>query len=124
MAEQNQESPTGQAAAERTLDALEATILSRQVTPDPKSYTSKLLTAGLEKISLKITEEALELIEAADEPGEEGREHTIYEAGDLLYHMLVLLTSRGIKLAEVEAELARRFGVSGLTEKASRTKKD
>lgn len=124
MAEQNQESPTGQAAAERTLDALEATILSRQATPDPKSYTSKLLTAGLEKISLKITEEALELIEAAGEPDEEGRQHTIYEAGDLLYHTLVLLTSRGIKLAEVEAELARRFGVSGLAEKASRTKKD
>ena len=44
----------------------------------------------------------------------------MHEAADLFYHTLVLLAARGVRLAEVEAELARRFGVSGLEEKASR----
>ncbi len=111
------------AAPDRPLDALEATILARQASPDEKSYTSKLLAGGVEKIGGKILEEAAELVEAAGEPEEAGRQHTIYEAGDLLYHMLVLLTLRGVRLSDVEAELARRFGVSGLEEKASRGKK-
>ena len=112
----------------RPLDSLEATILARQASAneepneksDEKSYTAKLLAGGVEKIGGKIMEEAAELVEAAGEPEEEGRQHTIYEAGDLLYHTLVLLTARGVRLSEVEAELARRFGVSGLEEKASR----
>ncbi len=108
------------AATERPLDLLESTILARQASPDEKSYTSKLLAGGVEKIGRKILEEAAELVEAAGEPEEEGRQHTIYEAGDLLYHTLVLLASRGVRLSEVEAELARRFGVSGIEEKASR----
>ena len=45
----------------------------------------------------------------------------IYEASDVIYHMLVLLAHHSIKLDEVEAEIARRFGQSGLDEKASRT---
>ncbi len=104
----------------RPIDALEATILSRQQTTDEKSYTAKLLAGGVEKIGAKIMEEANELVEASGESGHEGRQHTIYEAGDLLYHTLVLLAARGVRLSEVEAELARRFGVSGLDEKASR----
>lgn len=71
-------------------------------------------------IGAKVLEEAAEFVEAAGEPDEAGRQHTIYEAGDLIYHSLVLLAARGIRLAEVEAELARRFGVSGLEEKAAR----
>ena len=55
-----------------------------------------------------------------DSSGEPGRQHTIYEAADLLYHLWVLLAWRDIELSEVESELARRFGVSGLEEKASR----
>ena len=120
------------ATSKRTLDALEDTILARQAAaneqsveksiekPDKTSYTAKLLAGGVEKIGGKIMEEAAELVEAASEPEEEGRQHTIYEAGDLLYHTLVLLAARGVRLSEVEAELARRFGVSGLEEKASR----
>ena len=106
----------------RPLDALEATIQSRKSNPSEKSYTSKLLAGGVEKIGGKIIEEAAELVEAAGEADEEGRQHTVYEAGDLLYHTLVLLAARGIPLSEVEAERARRFGVSGLEEKASRGK--
>jgi len=105
----------------RPLDVLERTVLDRQSAPDEKSYTSKLLAGGVEKIGGKIIEEAAELVEAAGEPDEKGRQHAIYEAGDLIYHTIVLLAARGIRLTEVESELARRFGVSGLEEKASRT---
>ena len=112
--------PSKVAIAERPLDLLEATILKRQAVPDEKSYTAKLLAGGVEKIGGKIIEEAAELIDAAGEPDDEGRKHTVHEAADLLYHTLVLLAARDVRLAEVEAELARRFGVSGLEEKASR----
>ncbi len=104
----------------RTLELLEQTILARKVAPDENSYTAKLLAGGVEKIGGKIIEEAAEVVEAAGEEGEPGREHTIREAGDLVYHLLVLLACREVRLAEVEAELARRFGVSGLEEKANR----
>ena len=108
----------------RALDQLEQTILDRKSTPSEKSYTSKLLAGGTEKIGRKVLEEAAEVVEAAEESGEEGRNHTIYEAGDVLYHLLVLLAARDIRLEEVENELARRFGVSGLEEKASRNTDD
>ena len=64
--------------------------------------------------------QAAEVVEAAGEPDEAGREHTIREAADVIYHLMVLLALRGVKLEEVERELARRFGMSGLEEKASR----
>lgn len=85
-----------------------------------KSYTATLLSGGVAKIGAKVSEEAAETVEAASEAGEEGRQHLIREAGDLLYHLFVLLAHRDVSLAEVEAELARRSGVSGLEEKASR----
>lgn len=68
----------------------------------------------------KIREEAEELIEAASEPGDPGRKHFVYEAGDLIYHTLVLLAWKGVDLEEVATELARREGTSGLEEKANR----
>lgn len=105
----------------RPLDQLEATIAARKASGDTmSSYTAKLLTAGVPKIGEKVLEEASEVVEAAGEPGEAGRAHTIAEAGDVLYHLLVLLAARDITLGEVESELARRFGMSGLDEKASR----
>ena len=76
---------------------------------------------GARKIGAKILEEAHELVEAAGEFGEQGRRHLVYEASDLVYHMLVLLSHHGIKLEELETEVSRRFGQSGLDEKASRT---
>lgn len=106
----------------RPLEALQQTILARQAAAtSEKSYTAQLLAGGVERIGAKIVEEAAEIVEAAGEPGEQGRQHTIREAGDLIYHLLVLLASRDIRLEEVEAELQRRFGVSGLEEKASRS---
>jgi len=96
------------------------TLCERAQSRPPKSYTTKLLDGGPAKIGGKIREEADEMIEAAGEPGDVGREHFIYEAGDLLYHAMVLLAWRGVTLDEVAAELARREGTSGLTEKANR----
>ncbi len=86
------------------------------------SYTTRLIEGGPELIGAKIREEADELIEAADETGDPAREHFVYEAGDLLYHTLVLLAWRGVGIDEVAEELARREGTSGLVEKASRLK--
>jgi phosphoribosyl-ATP pyrophosphohydrolase len=104
------------------LDRLMAVIEDRKANPPAKSYTTSLLAGGVDKIGGKLLEEADELVEAAHtaDAGQPEREHMIYEAGDVLYHLLVLLAYRDVRLAEVEAELARRFGVSGLDEKASR----
>jgi phosphoribosyl-ATP pyrophosphohydrolase len=106
----------------RPLDELEKTIADRAANPSEKSYTSKLLVGGVEAIGQKVVEEAMEVAEAAEEPGEGGREHFIREVGDLVYHLMVLLRQRNCSLADVEAELHRRFGVSGLEEKAARKK--
>ncbi len=111
----------------RPLDQLEQILRDRagELASDPtaaqNSYTCKLLAAGIDRIGGKIIEEAAELVEAAGEVGAEARAHLIYEAGDLIYHLLVLLRQQQIELSEVESELARRFGVSGLAEKASRS---
>jgi len=104
----------------RPLDELEQTIAARAADDDGNSYTSRLLAGGVTTIGAKITEEAAEVVEAAAEPGDTGRQHLIRESGDLLYHLLVLLRHNNCSLGQVEAELARRAGVSGLTEKASR----
>lgn len=108
----------------RVLDQLLTTILDRKANPSETSYTTKLLTGGVEKIGRKITEEAAEVVEAAGETGESGRAHFVYECADLLYHLFVMLAHRDVPLAEVETELARRFGMSGLAEKAARKQSD
>jgi phosphoribosyl-ATP pyrophosphohydrolase len=95
-------------------------IEERKATRPERSYTTRLLDGGVAKIGEKITEEAAEVVEAAGEPDDAGREHLIREAADLVYHLLVMLASRDVALAEVEGELARRFGISGLDEKESR----
>jgi len=104
------------------LAELIATIEDRKANPPAKSYTTTLFAGGVPKIGAKIIEEAAEVVEAADEPGEPGRTHLIREAADLVYHLFVMLAHRGVRLSEVEAELTRRSGTSGLDEKASRTK--
>jgi len=103
------------------LTRLMQTLHDRAASRPAGSYTTELLEGGVETIGAKIREEAGELIEAASEPNSDGRNHFIYEAADLLYHTCVLLAWRGTDLDEVAAELARREGVSGITEKANRT---
>ena len=99
------------------LAALGDVIESRRGSSGERSYTSRLLAGGPEAVGRKVTEEAGELVVAA--LGETD-DRVVSEAADLLYHTLVLLASRGLTLSDVESELARRFGVSGLEEKASR----
>lgn len=105
------------------LARLMAVVEDRRRNPPERSYTTSLFAGGVEKIGRKIVEEAAEVVEAAGEPGDAGREHLIREAADLVYHLFVMLGFREIPLAEVEAELARRFGISGLDEKAARGQK-
>ena len=101
-------------------DRLMAVIEDRKANPPAKSYTTSLFQGGVERIGAKILEEAEEVVEAAGEPGDQGRSHLIYESADLIYHLLVMLGHRGVRLPELEAELARRFGISGIDEKSSR----
>ncbi len=102
------------------LQQLMTVIEDRKANPPDKSYTTQLFRGGVDKIGAKIEEEAREVVAAAGEAGEDGRQHLIYEAGDLLYHLFVMLGHRNVRLDEVETELARRFDMSGLDEKASR----
>ncbi|NND98806.1 MAG: phosphoribosyl-ATP diphosphatase [Pirellulaceae bacterium] len=104
------------------LSRLMQTLTERARSRPAGSYTTKLMEGGTAKIGSKIREEAAELIEAADETGDDARDHFVYEAGDLIYHTLVMLAYRGVDLDEVAAELARREGTSGLVEKANRDK--
>ncbi len=99
------------------LRQLASVIEDRRRNRPPDSYTTKLFDGGVDTIGAKILEEAAEVVEAAGEP-----DALTHEAADLIYHLLVLLAHGGVTLADVEAELARRFGISGLEEKASRGK--
>jgi phosphoribosyl-ATP pyrophosphohydrolase len=96
---------------------LAATIAARRQSTADKSYTRQLLDAGTPKCAKKLGEEAVETVIAALH---EDDAHLKAEAADLLYHLLVLLESRDIAVAEVLETLAARMGRSGLDEKASR----
>lgn len=104
------------------ITALEGVIAGRKARPSERSYVASLLAGGVAKIGAKINEEAAEVVSAADEPGDEGRAHLIHEAADLMFHTLVMLGHREIAWAEVEGELARRFGIGGIEEKERRMK--
>ena len=106
--------------AKDILDRLMIELHQRVAQLPEGSYTTKLLRGGIPKMGSKILEEAHEVIEAAGESGQEGREHTIREACDVLFHLWVLLASRGISVDSLRHELERREGVSGLEEKRRR----
>ena len=106
--------------ARPVLSRLMEVIEDRKANPPDRSYTNSLLNGGVEKIGKKILEEAREVVEASGEEGKAGREHLVHEAADLIYHLFVMLCHRDIGLSDVEGELARRFGVSGLDEKEAR----
>ncbi len=102
---------------------LEAVILDRKSRPeDERSYVASLLRGGMKKIRAKVLEEAREVVDAAAEPGPEGRAHLAHEVADLIFHTLVLMGSVDAPWSDVEGELERRFGISGIEEKASRKK--
>jgi len=100
-----------------TIHDLERRVLERAQASPEVSYTRKLLDRGVAQCAKKLGEEAIETALAAVT---EERERLIAEAADLIYHLLVVLASRDIALAEVEAELASRTAQSGLEEKALR----
>lgn len=87
------------------LGRLQRIIANNKNNPEEDSYTSFLLTKGVDKIAKKVVEEAGELVIAAKN---DSKVEIVDEASDFLYHMMVLLASRGVKLSEVSAELCKR----------------
>ena len=102
------------------LHRLMTVVADRKQNPPSRSYTSTLFAGGVERIGAKVLEEAAEVVDAAKESGEAGRQHLVNEAADLIYHLLVMLAHREATLEQVESVLAQRFGISGLDEKESR----
>ncbi len=101
------------------LQAVYQVILDRKAHPAENSYTASLMRGGIDKILKKIGEEATEVVIAA----KGGKQNEIvYETADLLFHLLVLLGHQNIPPEEIYNELRRRFGTSGISEKAARPK--
>jgi phosphoribosyl-ATP pyrophosphohydrolase len=94
-----------------------ATIEQRKRTMPERSYVASLLRQGSDGICCKLAEESGEVIKAARE---QNKQQLTKELCDLLFHALVLMAAKEISLAEVEYELSRRHGISGLDEKAAR----
>ena len=101
------------------MDTLYHTLLERKSVPESSSYTASLYAKGVNGFGKKIIEEAGEVVLALKD-----RDSTqiVYECADLLYHTLVGLAYYNIHPEQVLAELQRRLGLSGLAEKAARTK--
>ncbi|MBN1498563.1 MAG: phosphoribosyl-ATP diphosphatase [Spirochaetes bacterium] len=96
-------------------------IEDRKKKAPSESYVASLFSKGVDKINSKITEEAAEVCEAALE---DDRDHLIYELCDLLFHTFVLAGYRNVSIDDLRKELERRFGMSGLEEKAGRKSHD
>jgi phosphoribosyl-ATP pyrophosphohydrolase/phosphoribosyl-AMP cyclohydrolase len=107
-------------AAYGVIDTLYHTILERKNDDPKKSYTAKLLQGEENSMLKKIVEESGEFTFAIKDNDEE---EIIYEAADITYHVLVALAAKNISPDRVKQELARRFGMSGIEEKNSRTDK-
>lgn len=103
--------------AHEILQRLTETLEARKSAAPDSSYVAKLYAKGEDAILKKIGEEATETVMAAKD-GQ--NEKIIHEVADLWFHTLVLLASRGLSAQDVLNELARREGVSGIEEKASR----
>jgi len=102
-----------------TLEQLAAVIEARKGADAGSSYVAGLFARGMNAILKKVGEEAAETIIAAKDPDNTA---LVHETADLWFHTLVMLAARGLGPDAVLAELERRFGVSGLEEKAARGK--
>lgn len=100
-----------------TLAKLYQTILERKQAGGNNSYVASLFAKGSATIAKKLGEEATETVIAA---AQRDRDAVVRESADLLFHLLVLWAEQGVTPKEVEAELQRREGTSGLEEKAGR----
>jgi len=101
------------------LEQLEAVLEQRKSAAADSSYVASLHAKGLDAILKKIGEEATETVLAAKDGD---AEHIIYETADLWFHSMVMLSHMGISHQQVLDELQRRFGLSGLEEKAQRSR--
>jgi phosphoribosyl-ATP pyrophosphohydrolase len=88
-----------------TLASVFQTIKDRQANPKPGSYTNSLFDAGIDEITKKVGEEAIEVVIAAQH---QGSERLISELADLAYHSLVLMAQMGVSPDDVAAELRKR----------------
>ena len=100
-----------------TLQRLAEVLEQRKAADADSSYVAGLYAKGLDGILKKIGEEATETVMAAKDGDPQ---KIVYEVADLWFHCLVLLAQQGLAPADVLAELDRRFGLSGLQEKAAR----
>ncbi len=112
--------PQGTPATDDILQAVYRIVQQRRTQPADQSYVASLFAKGLDKILSKIGEEATETV-VAGKGGDP--EEVVSETADLFFHVLVLLGYYDLPPERIYAELRRRFGVSGLTEKASRSQK-
>jgi len=101
------------------LNQLAAVLEQRKQESPESSYVASLYAKGIDSILKKIGEEATETVIAAKDADQE---QIIYEMADLWFHCMVLLADQGLSPDDVLNELQRRFGLSGLEEKAQRTK--
>jgi phosphoribosyl-ATP pyrophosphohydrolase len=102
-----------------SLEELNQRVMTRAAASPEESYTARLLSKGVEKCAQKLGEEATEAVIAAVTGDKSG---LAAEAGDVLYHLLVVLKAADVSLDEVMSELQSRTAQSGLAEKASRGK--
>ena len=110
--------PTG--ANAMVLDQLWQTVEQRRLAGDvASSQSARLMARGTAKVAQKFGEEAVECVIEATIGN---RDATVLESADVLYHLMVIWVDAGIRPEEVWAELARRQGISGIVEKASRTR--
>ncbi len=100
--------------------ALEEILEKRKSASAEDSYVASLYNKGTDQILKKIGEESAEVIMAAKS---DGNDKIIYEVADLWFHVLILLRYKNIRVDDIETELARRFGISGLEEKRNRSNK-
>jgi len=106
-----------------TLSHVAEVLEARKSAEADSSYVASLYAKGLDAILKKVGEEATEVVMAAkDSEVDEKTDKIVYEIADLWFHTLVLLAHKNLHPDDVLKELERRFGTSGLVEKASRTK--
>ncbi|MDH5786092.1 MAG: phosphoribosyl-ATP diphosphatase [Chromatiales bacterium] len=101
-----------------TLNRLAQVLEERKGADPDSSYVAKLYSKGLDAILKKVGEEATETVMAAKDGD---AEKLVYEVADLWFHTVVLLKQQGLEPQQVLDELERRFGLSGLEEKANRS---
>lgn len=101
------------------LDRLSELLEQRKSADPQSSYVAKLYAKGMDSILKKVGEEATETVIAAKGGN---KEEIIYETADLWFHTMVMLAQAGLKPQDVLDELARREGLSGITEKENRSK--